>query len=234
MRSWHKWIGIAIGLVLLVWVVSGIAMIAPMSSAVWGSGAVEPSLDIDGVVVTPNHAISIARSSVAAGELGAIRSVTLAPLLDAIVYQVTPTRGEPVLIDAGTGAMVTITGKRASAIASSVEPGSAPVSVEHIVTRPIGYGGRLPAWRVAFGDDAATVAIVAEATGEMTRTQRRDRILMVAGHYMHVFVPMKQLPGGEVTRKAALVATGLVAVLSIVSGYWLALPVRLRRRQKRL
>lgn len=232
-RTWHKWIGIAIGVVLLLWVVSGIAMIAPMSPVVWGTGMAELTIDIDDVMVTPNDAVSIAGGSVAARRDAAIRSVTLRPLLDAVVYQVTPTRGEPVLVDAGTGELIAITAERAAAIASSAMPGGAPASIERIVSAPIGYNGRIPAWRVSFSDRAATEAIVAEATGEMARTQRRDRLMMVVGHYVHVFVPLKKLPGGDTTRKAAMVGTGLVALLSIVSGYWLALPARLRRRQKR-
>lgn len=231
MRWWHKWIGIAIGFVLLIWVVSGIAMMAPMSAVVWGAGVVEPTLDLSAATVTPADAVAAALQRTGDTAVG-IRSVTLRPLVGTVVYLVTPVRGDPLLIDARSGAPVTITTERAEEIASGGDSGVAAAAIERITTAPIGYGGRLPAWRVSYDDAAGTVAIVAEATGDVVRTERRDRMVMRAGHYLHVFVPLKQLPGGDRTRKAALVVTGIIALLSLASGYWLALPARMRRRQR--
>ena len=58
--SWHKWIGITIGLVLFLWVASGLAMLVPLSPTVWGADLVEPTLDLAGVTITPSQAAAIA------------------------------------------------------------------------------------------------------------------------------------------------------------------------------
>ncbi len=233
MRWWHKWIGITIGLVLFLWVASGIAMMVPLSPAVWGADILEPPLDLAGVTITPSQAVAIAvqhRSDT--GPPGAIRSVLLRPALGIGVYLVTPADAAPVMVDAGTGEVIVITAERARSIASGAMSGREPISVERIVAAPIGYGGRLPAFRMAFDDPAGTIAIVAEANGELARTGRWDRRKMLLGHYLHVFVPLKGLPGGDRTRIAALVGTGIVALLSIFSGYWLSLPGRFRRSRR--
>lgn len=229
MRSWHRWIGIAIGVVLLVWVVSGIVMMAPHSDALWGTDIVPPALDVSTVTVTPAEAADVA--SGAGG--GAIRAIALRPVLDTAVYMVTPMAGAPVLVNAVTGDLFLISAERAGAIAAGVAPGGTTASIERITVAPPGYNGRLPAFKVSYGDKANTVAIVAEATGEMTRSEGWDRFLRQLGHDLHVFAPLKRLPGGDVARKPALVATGVVALLSIFSGYWLSLPARLRRRKSR-
>jgi hypothetical protein len=233
MRWWHKWIGIAIGLVLVLWVVSGIAMMAPLSPAVWGADIPEPPLDLAGVTITPNQAAAIAgqhRSDT--DSPAALRTIVLRPLLGAAVYLVTHADAAPVLVDAGSGEVIAITADRAREIASRAVAGRTPISADRITKAPIGYGGRLPAYRMVFDDPAGTIAIVAEATGELSRTGRWDRRKMLLGHYVHVFVPLKALPGGDRTRIAALVGTGIVALLSIFSGYWLSLPGRVRRARR--
>ncbi len=232
-RWWHKWIGITIGLVLFLWVASGLAMLVPLSPTVWGADLVEPTLDLAGVTITPSQAAAIAvppRSDSAPP--AAIRSVVLRPLLGTGVYLVSPADAPPVMVHAGTGEVITVAPESARRIASAAMSGRAPLSVERIVVAPIGYEGRLPAYRMAFDDPSGTVAIVAEATGELARTELRDRRKMLVGHYVHVFVPLKRLPGGDSTRIAALVGTGIIALLSIFSGYWLSLPGRFRRARR--
>ncbi len=223
MRWWHKWIGIVIGLLLFGWVASGIIMILPLSSAAKGLGVVEPVIDLATVAISPSQAATAARVE------GPIRTIALHQVLGVTVWAVTPANGQPILVHATTAQRFSITPERAKAIAQTSEPDLTPVAVDRIETQPAGYWGRLPAYRVAFNDAAHTEAIVAASTGEVQRSQRRDRIMNSIGHNFHVFGPLTQLPGGQNTRKGSLIMTGLIALLSIISGYWLSLPKRWTR-----
>jgi hypothetical protein len=182
-RWWHKWIGITIGLVLFLWVASGLAMLVPLSPTVWGADLVEPTLDLAGVTITPSQAAAIAvppRSDSAPP--AAIRSVVLRPLLGTGVYLVSPTDAPPVMVHAGTGEVITIAPESARRIASAAMSGRAPLAVERIVVAPIGYEGRLPAYRMTFDDPATTVAS-SPRRRELARTELRDRRKMLVGHY---------------------------------------------------
>ena len=54
------------------------------------------------------------------------------------------------------------------------------------------------------------------------------RVQAQLGHSVHVFTPLKYLPGRDLTRVGTLVVTSLIALVSILTGYWLALPKRWR------
>ena len=133
--------------------------------------------------------------------------------------------------DAATGRIVTIDATLAAAIAGDAVP-NAPVAHVERVERPAGgFPGPFPAFHVVFRDDAGTEAWVAVPTGEVRRSERRDRVKSYLGNKAHLFAPLRELPGGDTTRKGVLTLASAVAMISIVTGYWLALPGRWRRRQ---
>ena len=227
MRRWHKWVGIAIGLLLFGWVASGIIMLLPQSKVAKLAGVSEPGIDFAQVTLSPGQAASAAAAARGdtTADVGA-RNVILRSVLGTPVYLVTPKRGRPSLIDAATGASFEITAERAKTIGEQALGDLKSTGVELLPTAPSGYYGVAPVYRVTYDDGGNVVSLVSAVTGEMQRTQRADRIMTAIGHNFHVFAPFTQLPGGQNTRKGSLILTGIIALASIVTGYWLAIPRR--------
>lgn len=223
-RWWHKWIGIAIGVLLFTWTASGIIMMVPPSSVARAGPGTGAAIDWLTVTVSPARATEVA----SAGMGGTARRVDLQRLRDGMVYAVRFDGGRTVLVDASRGETVRITADLASVIAKDGLPEAVVRRVDRIDRAPAGYWGRLPAFRVEFDDPRHTVAYVAEATGEVSKTAWRDRVQAQLGHSVHVFTPLKDLPGRDQTRVGTLVITSLIALVSILTGYWLALPRRWR------
>ena len=223
-RWWHKWIGVAVGVLLFAWTASGIVMMMPGSwTSTTGQGTKAP-IDWSAVTVSPSRAVQVA----GADSGGTPQRVDLQQLRDGIVYVVRFERGRTVLVDASSGAAFRITPQLASAIAKDPVPTAAVRRVDRMVRAPIGYYGKLPAYRVELDDPRRIVAYVVEATGEVHRTAWRDRLQEVLGHDVHMFQPLRRLPGRDSTREGTLITTSLIALVSITTGYWLALPRRWR------
>jgi len=233
MRWWHKWVGILIGLLLFGWTASGIVMLLPQTPVATLAGVTEPLIDFSQVTLTPAQAAEIAtrlRADTATGAEANPRTVSLRPVLGTPVYVVTPKRGQPTLVHAVSGEPFVITPERAGTIASQALGDIKVAEVERSTGRPSGYFGPTPVFRVTFADGGDVVAYVVESTGELQRTRRLDRVMSAVGHSFHVFLPLSQLPGGGTTRKGSLIITGLIAIVSIVTGYWLAIPRRWLRK----
>lgn len=225
MRWWHKWIGIVIGILLVVWLASGVSLIMPMSAASNPPSEAAYPLDWSSVVVSPAQAARIAADSSAGAE---VRQVVIHRQMGDVAYVVSMAGGRTALVNAMTGAIERISQERAVSIARRTMPGVPIASTERVTERPLGYHGKVPAYRIAFADDGGTVAVVSETTGELSRTMRRDRIYNTIAHQLHVFAPLNGLPGAATTRKGVLTLTSIIALLSILTGYWLALPRRWR------
>lgn len=219
-RRVHKWMSIAVGGFLLLWVVSGLVMITP--------GAEElgppPSLDYGAMQIAPAAAVQ----AIAGNDTGSVAGIRLQRLRDRLVYVVALRGKPPGLVDAGTGAVVVITPELAADLARDRLPaGTAVLRVERIERGGFGYNGPLPAYRVDLADGRGTRAYVSAETGEVQRNARYNRVRgMFAA--LHVFAPLQLVPGGERSRKLALWGTGVVAIAVGLTGYWMALPRRKR------
>lgn len=217
-RWWHKWIGIAIGVLLFAWTASGIVMMVPPSSVARAGPGADAAINWLAVTVSPAAAAEVA--SAAGGDT--VRRVDLQRLRDGMAYVVRFDGGRTVLVDASTGVTIRITADLARAIAKDGLPGAVVRRVDHFDGSPAGY------FRVELNDPRPILAYVGEATGDVRRTVWRDRMQAQFGHSVHVFTPLNSLPGQDVTRVGTLVITSLIALVSILTGYWLALPRRWR------
>ena len=229
MRWWHNWIGVFIGVVLTLWVVSGLIMILPVSDiARSGAGTGAPITWTD-VTVSPAQA---AQAALATGA-PSVRSLELKRIRDGVAYLVRVEPNGSVLVDGRTGAVITITDSLAAAIAADAVPGGIK-AVRHVerVDTPGNYSGHgpLPAYRVTFTDAAETEAWVQVFTGDVRRSTANDRFKTVWGHNTHVFSPMNDGPGGNRSRLGALWITSIISLIAMVAGYWLALPARWRSK----
>jgi len=226
-RWWHNWIGVFIGVILTLWVVSGVIMLLPVSDVSRAGPGTGKPIDWSVATISPAQAVAAA---FAADTVLQVDGVSIIRLRDRPVYQVRLHGRPPTLIDAGTGRLITIDKALAVAIAGDPIAGLPVERVELVERRGGGYTGAVPAWHVVYGDDAGTEAWVPVATGDVRRSERADRTRAFWGHDVHVFAPLKEIRGGDRSRKGMLWLTSIISMVVILTGYWLSLPRRWRSR----
>ncbi len=223
-RSIHKWMGIVIGLALLMWTVTGIIMVLPRNRP---RDAGPARLDVARATIAPAQAV--ARLAERDSGALAVRSVTLVQVLDQVLYQV-EMRRRTVLVDAATGEPVEITAAMAEAIARRNFRGApGTVQVERLTGYDARYGsGDLPAWRVTLGDAAGTVSYVSGRNGSIVSADSRRRFRSIIGK-LHDFSAIKVLVSADWVHRTLAIGACLLSIVSIITGYWLAF-VRPRAR----
>jgi hypothetical protein len=217
----HKWVGVAVGVVLLMWIVTGVLLSA-------GEGMVNPRKeppDYAKATVSPAAALALA----AAGDTANIGRATLE--LDQVgaraVYRVSiPSRGAT-LIDAANGERVTITDSIARALAARAVPGEAIQSVALVRNRERGYSGSLPAWKAAFGDAEGTWLYVGAQDGRIGISTAVSRTSRVVGG-LHTFGSLSALHIARRHIRLLLIGASVVALAVVLTGYLLSLPRRRR------
>jgi hypothetical protein len=214
---------------LVLWVVSGLIMLMPVSDVARGSGTVAAPVDWSSVVISPAQAASIAE---AAGS-GTARVVELKKIRTVVTYAVALVPKGHIFVDATTGKVFAITDTLAAVIAADgVQGGTAAIArIERVnAGGDRFYRGPFPAFHATFNDAARTDAWVSIASGDARRTQASDRLKSDWGHSAHVFTPLARVRGGNRSRLGTLWITSLIALVAMAAGYWLALPARWRAR----
>jgi uncharacterized iron-regulated membrane protein len=226
-RNLHKWIGIAIGLVLLLWIGTGVLMVLPHRST---TGAA-PGYDWQHAAITPAQAVSLAQGRDAGG-LTRVSGLDLHRLADRLVYRVHFEDGSVRLVDAASGGLVVLDSATATVVARTafgVE--GEPVSVERLERYDVRYAaGPLPAIRVAFDDPARTVAYVGVRDGTVRGGGTGHRVRAIISG-LHTFYPLRALVGSARIEVGLLLLACAIGIAGIATGYWLALPRRLRARR---
>ncbi len=227
-RWWHNWLGVFLGLVVTLWIASGLVMLSPVSKAARGAPGTGRPIDWPSVAISPAQA---AHAATGAGS-ARVRGLELKRFRDGMAYVVRLDPRGSVIVDATTGSTVTIGDSLAAAMASDGLSLPAPAQVERITQHSSGYRGPLPAWYVTFGDPAGSEAYVAIATGEVRRSEKMDRLKTTWGHSAHLFTPLDRGSDELRTSRRALWITSILTLIAIAAGYWLALPVTWRRRMQ--
>jgi len=180
----HRWTGIVLGLVFVVWFVSGVAMMyvgMPRLSATERLGHMPP-LDLSSARVEPAEA---ARRHQLRGPLQRVEmSFDGRPLYR---FQ----GGAAVYADTGdtTGGMTA--GEAVAFVQRWVPQYASTVRYDALVVNSDQWTlgerrGTLPLHRIAVGDPAGTHYYISEVTGEPTmKTDRRSRVLGYAGAVLH-------------------------------------------------
>jgi len=222
----HRWLGICLGLILFTWIVSGIVMILP------GQPVVPPQFNSPGGLASATLAPAAAGALIP-GDASTPRTVRLVGIGGRPFYRVKLEGGERFLLDASSGTILTITPQVAESLARmAVGAGEETVvSVQEIRGEPRGdVSGPLYAFRVSFEDPRRTVARVSLSDGSVAAETRLQRFRMgISG--LHTFQPIGRLTDRPFVRRGALHISGAVGILLVLSGYYLALPMRWRRRQ---
>jgi len=218
-RRFHKWIGVGGGIMLTVWIVSGIYIAVPGGGAAAVRG-VPPTLDFTSAEISPAEAI--ARLETPSAAAGAIRSVQLRNLGSRLVYVIQVAGGEPALVDAHSGERVAVDAAEAGRVASELYPGEDPANDPVRVERwDLHYFiGELPAYRVAFDDSHDTEMYIGVRTGSVFWWDGRVRArgLMTAAHDLW---PLASIIGRR-AQFLIMMTLGLLAVTITLTGYYLA------------
>lgn len=226
-RTLHKWIGIVIGLALLMWTTTGIIMVLPVNRV--RDGEVRP-LQVGRAVISPAQAV--ARLS-EGDSVSRVRSVALIQIADYVVYQV-ETRRRAVLINAETGEPFEISAAVAEQVARGAFRGMpGKVTVERLTEYDARYrGGDLPTYRVSLGDSAATVTYVSARNGTVVSADRGRRWRGVVGK-LHDFSAIKAVISNDWVHRGLAITACALSIVSIFLGYWLALPRKQAARRAR-
>lgn len=162
LRVIHKWIGLIIGIQLLLWTLSGAMMaILPMDE-VSGGDVREPQV----IRLVP----ASDRWPAVRQQLGnaAVTDVSLRPLLNRPVFEVSAADGVR-LFDAATAKPIAVDSRLARRIALAAYPGTAQVRGAEALrelTLPV-REHELPIWRVDFSDEKNSSYYVSGTTGEL-------------------------------------------------------------------
>lgn len=164
----HRWLGLIVGLQVLVWFSSGLLMTLLSLDGVHGDTTMIRSAGPD---LPPGLAIAAAAPSATAPAT----ELTIRMLEGRAVVETRYRDGRIALRDAVRGTPVApIDRQRAGAIAAALHRGPAPIIATRLVTRRTWeYDGPLPAWAVSFSDSGNTNAYVATATGRVTAIRTR-------------------------------------------------------------
>ena len=223
-RQLHKWIGIGVGVILLMWSVTGVILMIP------GRPPQVRTLPLmlDRATVSPQRAIAIA----AGDSTGAIRSVSLIRIHDHIAYRIDRGR-RPVLVDAASGERIEITSALAVAVArEAMNRPTGDIKAEP-VTRHDGLypSGSLPVWRITIAG-ASGPSHVSRLDGAFMPAGSRSRFKSVA-HDLHNFSIIRELVRPDWFSRSLAITAGVVSMASILTGFWLALPRRTPNRRPR-
>ena len=223
-RQLHKWIGIFVGIILLMWAVTGVILMIPGRAPRVSSNP----LRLDQATISPRQALAMATGDSA----GEIRSMTLIQVHDRNAYRVDRGR-RPILIDAATGDRIEITAALAEAVArEAMNQPDGKLQVEPVTKHDAFYpSGSLPAWRITV-PGARAPAHVSRLDGTFLPAASRSRVRSLA-HDLHNFSIIREVVAADWFSRSLAIIAGLVSVASIITGYWLALPRRKAARRPR-
>jgi len=192
----HRWLSIAIGVVVLSWFVSGIAMIYYP----WPSLTSSTRLHFDAPFEPPPTLIGVGRAAAIAQQMGygdSLVGTRLTAIGNRLVYAVSHERGaaneQVALLDALTGAPLTpLDSVDAVAIARTVVPQAAPLQcvwlerhADHYLMSGE-YRRDFPDWVVRFNDPKRTAVYVSVGRGHITGVvTTRTRITTWLGTVPH-------------------------------------------------
>lgn len=171
-RQAHRWLGLLIGVQVLLWIFGGTVMSMLRLEEVRGEHLAvrKPPQALDGATALIPLA-DVMRQHAARQPA----TITLSTLLGQPVYLLSG-GGETWLLDAVTGAVLSpLPREKAEAIARADYAGDAPVLiVEWVDAAATEYRGHdLPLWRVRFGDERATALYVSPDSGKIV-ARRND------------------------------------------------------------
>jgi len=208
--KWHKWIGISVGVILAMWLFTGIIMVTGPRPATPPT----PQIDFSAAVISPAQA--------AAKSSDPVNKIDLITLGSSLTYKLSTASGT-VLVDARSGEKIVINDSVAIVIATLASGVSAPAKAKRL-----GSGEEASGYRVVFSDESATVAEI-DASGAAKVTNKLKRFRNMMGG-LHTFGVLRGFNASRGTIEGSLIVVAGTALVSVITGYVMALPRRRRSR----
>lgn len=229
LHLWHRWLGIAAGLWVLLWFGSGIVMVYVPYPELTERERMAWLAPLNPAQVR----VSAWDAWQATAQAGVPDAVRLNTVDGRPAYHFQAGRGL-YSVWADTGAMLQVTEGMAAAAARSAAPGATALSVDQLELDQWTFGRvavHRPLFRVAADDATGSVLYVSGRTGELVRdTTRSERAWNWAGAVIHwiYFTPLRT--HSEPWRQVVM-WTSAVALLLAMTGMALGIQrLRLRRR----
>jgi len=223
----HRWIGLIVGLQVVLWISGGLVMSALSIDKVRGADRARTApplaVPVDAVLVSPTAAAAALGDS-------AIGGAALARRLDRVAWILETADGRTA-VDAVTGdRLPDLTADEARAVAAADYAGTVDIRAVSLRTAPsLETRGRdLPLWRVDFADGRRTTVYVDPLTGAIAA--RRNTLWRVYDVFwmLHIMDYRER----ESFNHPLLVGSAAAAWLLAASGAWLVVNW-LRRRARR-
>jgi len=150
----HKWIGLIIGIQIVLWMCGGLVMSVFPIETVRGEHNIREQ---DPVFLTASDLATPLAPILAEFAPDGVEAVTAKTLLGRPVYDLDRTIGGHLLVDARTGGALSIDEGVVRALARADFAGEAPIEeIALIHETNVEYRGPTPAWRVRFSDEEST------------------------------------------------------------------------------
>lgn len=233
LHLWHRWLGIVLGLLVLLWFGSGVVMMYVSYPALTEAERQAWLAPIDSGAVQVS-ALQAWQATGVPGLPSAVRLNTVAGR-PAYHFQPSASKAPQVTVWADTGTVVQVSHELASASATAA-PHAAVRSVESIDLDQWTFGrvsAHRPLHRVTLNDAAGSVLYVSGRTGELVRdTTRSERAWNWAGSVIHwlYFTPLRDKT--EPWRQTVMWSSAITFVLALTGMVLGIQRLRLRQRYK--
>ncbi|MDH4045725.1 MAG: PepSY domain-containing protein [Gemmatimonadota bacterium] len=222
-RSFHKWLGVGTGLVLGVWIVSGVVAVLPRPTPDFMTYPDERP-DPAAAVLSPADVVALLSQ-----ENRQATSVALRNIGGTLHYEVRDAAGGTAVLDAATGAPFRLSEAEARAylvarLRSDARISSARRIEAHSFVYPY---GDLPAYAFGIAGSLGATVYVTE-TGRLVPLDLAGKVwLGITG--LHVLGLLTPVLGNE-GRRLFMAGVGTLTGILVLTGFWLSLPARWRKR----
>lgn len=217
----HKWLAVGIGLLTLIWFVSGIVMVTPMR--LFGE---PPPLNTEGaagpdyrqIAVSVPQAIAVVEDGL--GREVKVTGVEFRRLAGRLLYRLQVQGAGSHLVDAVSGERFIIDEAAARALLRLADPAAAGGEMALLREFDSDYRiGPLPAYRLTLADSGQTKHYLAVETGEVRTTNAgvRWRNALAGLHTLNFLRPLTD------ARSHRLLLAGLSAIGTLMSVFGLAI-----------
>lgn len=215
----HKWTAVGIGVITVIWFVSGVVIVLPSGILSEGPAPqVNPhSVDFREVSITVPQAIAAAEA--AAGKPIRVSGMGIRHWPGRLLYEVQSDAGT-FLIDARSGERFEITEDAVRQMLAQSRPNAPVQQISLLKEHVVGYSyGPLPVYWVRMGDAAETHLYIARDNGQIQSSNRLGRFRALF-HDLHNFSILRGYLSGRMIR-LLLILTSVVGTLMSLFGMWI-------------
>ncbi|MBX3703578.1 MAG: PepSY domain-containing protein [Steroidobacteraceae bacterium] len=223
LTSIHKWVGLVIGIQVVLWVAGGLVMSAFPIELVRGETQAAPQQPT--AIAAEELGIDLREALAAHGPVTGLRTIRIAGKLHVEALRAD---GPPLLIDAQEGRVLDgIDEATARAVAARDFTGDGGIVAAALLAESPGeYRGALPVWQLRFDDARDTVIYVSAQNGQVVA--RRNDVWRLYDFFwmLHIMDYKERVDFNH----ALLIGASALALVLSATGFWLLFyRIRIRR-----